>query len=174
MQSNWFLDVLKICTDARELSKSNKQWFSVLSTAFEHSRIVFSTWRNARALDRISCFQIFLRARNSPAKLKTVLSMLNHCLLTYLQFTVYSIQTLCSSGFKYQTFQLHANHTGASGQLSCYGRKPSETIFTNDFSSKYCLQALSSSCMTDFFCKSMAASNFYDDRKSALRGTMTS
>ena len=56
-QTDWFSDVLKIRTDARqwclckkwrlwELSKNNKQqWFSVLSTVLELSRIVSNNVR---------------------------------------------------------------------------------------------------------------------------------
>ena len=48
-QPDWFLDVLKIRTDARqwevtwEFSKRNKQWLGVFIAVFEHSRNVSST-----------------------------------------------------------------------------------------------------------------------------------
>ena len=45
--------------------KCNKQWFSILSTVLEHSRIVSWTQKNVRALDCISCSKLFLHAGNS-------------------------------------------------------------------------------------------------------------
>ena len=51
-------------------------------------------------------------------------------------------------------------------RLSCHGRKHSQTIFTIEILIKI---LAASTCMIDFFCKSMAASKFCDERKSALR-----
>ena len=51
-------------------------------------------------------------------------------------------------------------------RLSCHGRKHSQTIFTIEIFIKI---LAASTCMIDFFCKSMAASNFCDEKKSAFR-----
>ena len=48
------------------------------------------------------------------------------------------------------------------GRLCCQGRKHQQPIFTIKIFT-------ASTCMIDFFCKSMAGSNFCDERKSALR-----
>ena len=53
--------------------------------------------------------------------------------------------------------------TSMWGQLSCHGRKYLQTIFTIEIIFKI---LAASSCMIDFFCKSMATSNFCDDEKS--------
>ena len=51
----------------------------------------------------------------------------------------------------------------------CHGRKHSQTIFTIEILIKI---LAASPCMIGFFCKSMVASNFCDDRKSALRSLL--
>ena len=52
------------------------------------------------------------------------------------------------------------------GGLSCHGRKHSQTIFTIEILIKI---LTASFCMIEFFCRSMAVSNFCDDWKSALK-----
>ena len=54
-------------------------------------------------------------------------------------------------------------------QAFCHGRKHSQTIFTIEILIKI---LAASPCMIGFFCKSMAASNFCDDRKSAPRSLL--
>ena len=46
----------------------------MLSTVFEHSRIVSRAWKNVRALDCISCSKIFLPAvlKNSTEQAETL------------------------------------------------------------------------------------------------------
>ena len=56
-------------------------------------------------------------------------------------------------------------HGEVLSRLSCHGRKHSQTIFTIEIPIKI---LAASTWMIDFFCKSMAASNFCDERKSAL------
>ena len=52
------------------------------------------------------------------------------------------------------------------GQLSCHGRKQSQIIFTIEILNKI---LAASTWMSNFFCKSIPASNFCHDRNSALR-----
>ena len=71
LQLDWFLDVLRIHTEHGsekqhlwELSKRNKQWFSMLSTVLDHSRIViFSTFEYSTASRAL---KHFIRAGNNP------------------------------------------------------------------------------------------------------------
>ena len=55
--------------------------------------------------------------------------------------------------------------SGILGRLSCHGKKQSQTILTIESIIKL---LAASTFMIDFFCKSMASSNFCDDRKSAI------
>ena len=55
--------------------------------------------------------------------------------------------------------------SGILGRLSCHGKKHSQTILTIESIIKL---LAASTFMIDFFCKSMVASNFCDDRKSTL------
>ena len=55
--------------------------------------------------------------------------------------------------------------TNALGRFSCHGRKSSQTIFTIEILIKI---LAASACTIDFFCNSVAVSNFCDERKSAL------
>ena len=48
----------------------NKQWLSVLSTVFEHDRVVSSTQKNFRAQNAVECSHVFLSAGNNPGVLK--------------------------------------------------------------------------------------------------------
>ena len=52
------------------MSKRSKQWFSMLSIVFDHSKIVYSTEKSVTELDCVSCSKIFLRAGNDPVVLK--------------------------------------------------------------------------------------------------------
>ena len=52
------------------------------------------------------------------------------------------------------------------GRLSCHRRKHSQTISTIEILNEI---LVASTCMIDFICKSMAASNFCECRKSAQR-----
>ena len=56
----------KVNVSKREVNVINNAWFIVLSTIFEHSRIVFRTWKNVRALTA-SCA---LRAGNNSVLFK--------------------------------------------------------------------------------------------------------
>ena len=56
------------------------------------------------------------------------------------------------------------------GWLSCHGREHSQTIFTIEILNEI---LDTSSCIIDFFCKSMTASNLCDDKRSVLRGSLT-
>ena len=54
-------------------------------------------------------------------------------------------------------------YKGPCCRFSCHGKKHSKTLFTIEI----LIERLATrSCMTDLFCKSMAASNFCHDRKS--------
>ena len=55
--------------------------------------------------------------------------------------------------------------SGSLGRLSCHCKKHSQTILTIESLIKI---LAASTCMVDFFCKIMVASNFCNDKKSAL------
>ena len=54
---------------------------------------------------------------------------------------------------------------GDQSRLSCHCRKHSQTFFTTEILIKI---LAASTCMIDFFCKSMAATIYCDDRRSAF------
>ena len=67
--------------------------------------------------------------------------------------------------FQINTISYTCAYQKPSGRLSCHFRKHSQTIFAVKFPIK---MLIASTCRTDFFCENMAASNFCDDKKSAL------
>ena len=64
----------------------NKQWFKVLSTVFEHDRIVSSTQKNFRARDAVECSNVFLSAGNNPGVLKNSTEHAEPLFITFRQF----------------------------------------------------------------------------------------
>ena len=64
----------------------NKQWFSVLSTVFEHDRAVSSTQKNFGARDTVECSNVFLNAGNNPGVLKNSTEHTEPLFIAFRQF----------------------------------------------------------------------------------------
>ena len=58
----------------------------MLSTVFEHDRVVSSTQKNFRARDAVECSNIFLSAGNNPGVLKNSIEHAQTLFIAFRQF----------------------------------------------------------------------------------------
>ena len=64
-----------------------KQCFRVLSTVFEHDRVVSSKQKNFRARDAVDCSNVFLSAGNNPGVLKNSTEHAETLFIAFRQFS---------------------------------------------------------------------------------------
>ena len=131
----------------------------MLSTVFEHDKVVFSMKKNFITRDAVECSNVFLSAEYNPKVAKTVLSTPNHCLLRLdNSLTLPCSVLVLNTGKNQSDCENHVMNCLTRNYIACLENVG--LAASKKFNGSVAVKARSSNaiCMIGFFCTIMLKS----------------